>query len=57
MTDVKVISAKVSPELFDKMEEVRDGLGIPTRNEVIIRAIRMYYANYRFAIEHDNTTE
>jgi len=46
-----VISAKISPDLFEKMEEVRDGLDIPTRNELIIRAIRLYYANYRHGIE------
>ncbi|MDR0508384.1 MAG: ribbon-helix-helix domain-containing protein [Candidatus Methanoplasma sp.] len=49
--ETKVISAKVPLELLEKMDEVQAGLGIPTRNELIIRAAMLYYASYRYGME------
>jgi hypothetical protein len=46
MTDIRVISAKVPPEMVDMMDEMRNALNIETRNELIIRAIRLYHAAY-----------
>lgn len=51
------IAAKVTPDIIEKMDEVQNGLGIPTRNELIIRAITLYYANYRHGIEQKEVTQ
>jgi len=46
-----VISAKIPPELLEKMDEMQEGLCIETRNELIVRSVRLYYANYIHGIE------
>jgi metal-responsive CopG/Arc/MetJ family transcriptional regulator len=60
MKDVRMISAKVPPELLADMDEMQNSLNIETRNELITRAIRLYLAAYRFGLEgpgRDNTKE
>jgi hypothetical protein len=42
MKDLRVISAKISPELFGELEDLRESLHIPTRQELIERALRWY---------------
>ncbi len=42
MRDLRVISAKISPELFTELEDLRESLHIPTRQELIERALRWY---------------
>jgi len=37
-----VISAKISPELFTDLEDLRESLHIPTWQELIERALRWY---------------
>ena len=53
MTEVKVISAKVPPELVETMDKIQKALKIDTRNELIIRALHLYVASYNHAIEKD----
>ena len=57
MIETRVISAKISPELLKEMDEIQSGLGIKTRNELIIRAIRLYSACYRFGLSHADLEE
>jgi len=57
MTKPCVISAKVPQELLDKMNEAQSGLEIPTRNELIVRAIRLYYSSYRYGMENGKANE
>ncbi len=38
------VSAKVTMDLFYEMEEIRDILKIETRQEYIVRALRIYNA-------------
>jgi hypothetical protein len=52
MTKFKVISAKVPPEMVDIMDEMQNALKIETRNELIIRAIRLYHVAYRSGINN-----
>lgn len=37
-----VISAKIDEELFEEIEYLRKGLGIPTRQEFVERALRLF---------------
>ena len=39
---MKSVSAKISEDLFKEIEEIRKGLGIETRNELITRSLALY---------------
>ena len=39
---MKLVSAKISDDLFGDVEEIRKGLGIETRNELITRSLTLY---------------
>jgi hypothetical protein len=54
MSDLRVISAKVPPEMVDFMDKMQNTLGIETRNELIIRAIRLYHAAYLHSLNDIN---
>ena len=54
MTNVKVISAKVPPEMVEQMDEMQNSLNIETRNELIVRAIRLYHAAYLHGLNSPN---
>ena len=49
MSDLKVISAKISPDFFDDLEDLRESLHIPTRQELIERSLRLYLHSVREA--------
>ena len=49
MSDLKVISAKISPDFFDDLEDLRESLHIPTRQELIERSLRLFIHSAREA--------
>lgn len=42
MSDLKVISAKISSEFFNELEDLRESLHILTRQELIERSLRLF---------------
>jgi len=50
----KMISAKISPDLFDEIEEIRESLRIETRNEIVERALLLYVSSFHYAVQTTN---
>ncbi len=45
-----LVSAKIPGDLFDELEEIRQDLRIETRSEIIGRALRLYAATVKIAM-------
>ena len=53
MSEMKVISAKVTPEVFNMVESLQQDLDL-NRQEVIIFAVRMLYRGIPFNVSSKN---
>jgi len=50
------ISAKVAPDLLEKMNEIKSGLDI-NNTELVKRALQLYYASYKHALEKEGAAK
>jgi hypothetical protein len=52
--ETKMISAKICPDLFDDIEELKELLRIGTRNEIVERALQFYVSSFHYAAQTTN---